>query len=91
MCQKELIESRICVSESGFHEVDNNVVAILRNSIKNNLELLPSIEQLQPLEISCSKDVFLETLIMAIKNSSLSHQHSFLRSGTQGRNSWKNI
>jgi hypothetical protein len=91
VCQKELIESRICVSESGFHEVDNNVVAILRNSIKNNLELLPSIEQLQPLEISCSKDVFLETLIMAIKNSSLSHQHSFLRSGTQGRNSWKNI
>jgi hypothetical protein len=34
VCQKELIESRIRLSESGFHEVDNNAVAILRNSIK---------------------------------------------------------
>jgi hypothetical protein len=77
--QKELVNCRIRISESGFNEADNNDIIMLRNSIKNNLELLPSIEQLQLLEINCSKDVFLETLIMAVKNSSLSHHHSFFK------------
>jgi hypothetical protein len=34
VCQKELIENRLRVSASGFQEVDNNVVEILRNTIK---------------------------------------------------------
>jgi exonuclease III len=40
-CQKELVECRIRLSASGFNEVDNGALLILRNSIKNNLDLLP--------------------------------------------------
>ncbi len=52
---------------------------ILHNSIKNNLETLPALEELQTLELNCAHDTFLEILIMAIKNSSLAHQHDFFK------------
>jgi hypothetical protein len=53
---------------------------------KNNLELLPTLDELQNMEINCERDVFFEVLIMAIKNSSLAHQHSFFMVRNARRN-----
>jgi hypothetical protein len=48
-------------------------------ALSNTIDLLPSLDELQEMEISCSSDVFLEILIMAVKSSSLAHQHSFFK------------
>ncbi len=55
------------------------VVKGLRRAIKNSLDLMPSIEALQMYDLSCNRSVFLEILIIAIKSSSLSHQHDFFK------------
>jgi hypothetical protein len=61
---------------------DANVVdriANLRDQITGLFEMLPTLAELENSNLSCSKDAFLEILIMAIKNSSLSHQHNFFK------------
>jgi hypothetical protein len=43
------------------------------------MEQLPSIEELQNCDLTCNHDAFFEVLIMAVKNSSLSHQHNIFK------------
>jgi exonuclease III len=76
---KELSTVRLQDAELGSTQDRIDVMLETRNAIKNNLDLLPSIEELQSCELSCSRDTFLEILIMAIKGSSLSHQHNFFK------------
>jgi hypothetical protein len=75
----ELATVRLQDAELGSTQDRLDVMLEIRNAIKNNLDLLPSIEELQSCELSCSRDTFLEILIMAIKGSSLSHQHNFFK------------
>ncbi len=63
-----------------MHNVDDyDRCNVLRNSIQNNLNTLPSIELLQNFELSCPHDTFLEILIIAVKTSSLAHQHDYFK------------
>ncbi len=75
--QHDLITLRLKDAEDGFDPLNIDRIVETKNAIKNNLELLPTLDNLQNMEIACDKDVFLEILIMAVKNSSLAHQHSF--------------
>jgi hypothetical protein len=77
--QKELIMCRLRDASLGFDQNVVDRIRDLRQSIKNNVDLLPTVEELQFLELSCDRDIFLEILIMAIKNSSLAHQHNFFK------------
>jgi hypothetical protein len=70
---------RLNLAENGFDDTMYNSVLLTCNVITNNLNLLPSLEDLQSLELSYNQDAFLEILIMSVKNSSLSHQHDFLK------------
>jgi hypothetical protein len=74
---KDLCALRLLDAEHGSTQELIDRILETGNAIKNTLELLPSLEQLQSLELSCSKDTFLEILIMSVKGSSLSHQHDF--------------
>ncbi len=56
-----------------------NRCANLRGQINDLFEMLPTLAVLENSNLSCSRDAFLEILIMAIKNSSLSHQHNFFK------------
>ncbi len=60
----------------GFDQNVLNRIDYLRNAMKNTLEQLQSLETFQTMALSCNWDAFLKILIMAIKNSSLSHQHN---------------
>jgi exonuclease III len=77
--QKELVECKLSLASNGHAENIQGRIAMIRNAITNNLNLLPSIEQLQLSDISCDRDTFLEVLIISVKNSSLSHQHDFFK------------
>jgi hypothetical protein len=70
---KELVSCRLKIAENGFVEEHAAEARLLRNTIQNNLDFLPDIEDLQTMDIDCSRDTFLEILIMAVKNSSLTH------------------
>jgi hypothetical protein len=80
---KELVAYWLSVAENGFNQETVDRANENRNAIKNNMDLLPTLETLS---LSCSKDIFLEVLIMSIKDSSRAHQHDFLRSKTQREN-----
>jgi hypothetical protein len=88
--QKHLITYRLRDSENGFDQQNFERITETKNAIKNNLEALPSIAELQNMEISCDKDTFLEVLIMAVKNSSLAHQHSYFKVRNAKRNFLEN-
>ncbi len=77
--QKELTACRLKIAESEHNVDDYNRCNVLRNSIQNNLNTLPSIELLQNFELNCPRDTFLEILIIAVKTSSLAHQHDFFK------------
>ncbi len=51
----------------------------LVQALNNTMDLLPTLDELQEMELSCGNDVFLEILIMSVKSSSLSHQQSFFK------------
>ncbi len=76
---KELCGLRLMDAEHGSSQELIDRIAETKNAIKNNLELLPSLDRLQSLDLTCSSDVFLEILIMSVKGSSLSHQHNFIK------------
>jgi arsenate reductase-like glutaredoxin family protein len=59
----------------------------LVQALNNTLDLLPALEELQGMDLSCSSDVFLEILIMSVKNSSLSHQQNFFKIKNAKKNS----
>jgi hypothetical protein len=75
--QRELLAYHLKDAEDGFNQTNADRIMETKNAIKNNLELLPTLDELQNMEINCERDVFLEVLIMAVKSSSLAHQHSF--------------
>ncbi len=76
---KDLVSLRLRESEFGFDQQNNDRIAETRNAIINNMDLLPNLEVLQNMEINCDRATFLEILIMAVKNSSLAHQHNFFK------------
>ncbi len=51
----------------------------LVQALNNTMDLLPALDEIQEMDLSCSSDVFLEILIMSVKSSSLSHQQSFFK------------
>jgi exonuclease III len=77
--QKELTACRLKIAEAIHGNDEYDRCNILRNATKNNLNTLPSLDLLQTLELSCPRDIFLETLIFSVKNSSLAHQHDFFK------------
>jgi hypothetical protein len=77
--QKELMSCKLKDSENGFEQGNIDRIRQLRQLVKNNIDQLPDIDTLQTFELSCDRDVFLEILIMSIKNSSLAHQHDFFK------------
>jgi hypothetical protein len=77
--QRELIACRLEDAQGGFDAMVHEKIQQLRNQITAELASLPDLDTLQTLELSCSKDTFLEVLIMAVKNSSLAHQHDFFK------------
>ncbi len=76
---KELIECRLADAEKGLDQLVLDRIVDLRRAIKNSLDLMPGIDVLQTYDLSCNRSVFLEILIIAIKSSSLSHQHDFFK------------
>ncbi len=74
--QKELVSCRLRDAQNGFGQYVLDRIDYLRNAIKNTLEQLQSLKTLQTMAFSWNWDAFLKILIMAIKNSSLSHQHN---------------
>jgi hypothetical protein len=77
--QRLLTNCKLALAVRG-HDVNvEDRCANLRDQIAQSIERLPSLVELETCNLSCSKDVFLEILIMAIKNSSLSHQHNFFK------------
>ncbi len=88
--QKDLITYHLRDSETGFDQQNVERITEIKNAIKNTLEMLPPLDELQNMEISCDKDTFLEVLIMAVKNSSLAHQHSYFKVRNAKRNFLEN-
>ncbi len=87
---KELVAFRLEDAEKGANPEIIDRIETTRNAIRNNLNLLPSLETLQSYNLSCGRDVFLEILIMSIKNSSLAHQHDFFKIKNAKRKSLEN-
>ncbi len=77
--QQQLNVCKLQLAQSGFNQELNDRVNELREHITVQLNSLPPLEVLENCSISCERDTFLEILIMCIKNSSLSHQHSFFK------------
>ncbi len=87
--QKELTSCKLKDSENGFEQGNIDRIRQLRQLIKNDIDQLPDIDTLQTFELSCDRDVFLEILIMSIKNSSLSHQHDFFKIKNAKKTNWQ--
>ncbi len=77
--QKLLTNCKINLASNGHNENVMNRCTVLREQINHSLESLPTLEFFENCNLSCEKDTFLEILIMAVKNSSLSHQHNFFK------------
>jgi exonuclease III len=77
--QKSLNEVKLHIAMNGFDEEINANCELLKNSIRNHIDLIPSLDELQQETLSCGNDVFLEILIMSVKNSSLAHQHNLFK------------
>ncbi len=54
-------------------------VAALTEELMTGIEQLPQIEYFENLELTCSLDVFFETLAFTLKNATLSFQSSFFK------------
>jgi exonuclease III len=67
LLQKELVTLRMADAENGFCQDRIDRANIIRNAIKNSLDLLPNLEVLQTYNLTCGRDAFLEILIMSIK------------------------
>jgi hypothetical protein len=76
---KDLTDLKVRLAREGF--VDDYVArcANVRHRITETLDILPTPDFLNSLNLSCNRDVFLEILIMSIKNSCLSYQHNLFK------------
>jgi hypothetical protein len=77
--QHEIADCRL---SDATHGTDPDNIARIDNlitALNDTMVLLPTLDDLQTMELSCSKDVFLEISIMAIKSSSLAHQQRFFK------------
>ncbi len=54
-------------------------IALLRNECDLTLNNFPELAFFESLGLNCDDKIFFETLVMSVKNSSLSHQHSFYK------------
>ncbi len=87
---KELVGIRLMEAENGIDQVLRDRAGAIKNSIQTSLDILPNLDTLQAQELNCEHDTFLEVLIMSVKNSSLSHQHDFLKIKNAKRQSLEN-
>jgi hypothetical protein len=85
--QHEIASCRLSDAMLGTDPVNIARIQELVQALNNTIELLPALEDLQEMELSCSNDVFLEILIMSVKNSSLSHQQNFFKIKNAKKNS----
>jgi hypothetical protein len=75
--QHEIASCRLNDAMFGTDPINIERINELVRALNNTLDLLHTLDELQSMDLSCSADVFLEILIMAVKNSSLAHQQSF--------------
>ncbi len=76
---KDLTDLKVRLAREGFVEDYVARCANIRHRITETLDILPSPDFLNSLNLSCNRDVFLEILIMSIKNSCLSYQHNLFK------------
>jgi hypothetical protein len=76
---KNLSNLKVRLANDGFVEDYVANCTNLWNQIAETLDNLPSPDFLNSLNLSCTKDVFLEILIMSIKNSCLAYQHNLFK------------
>jgi hypothetical protein len=77
--QHEIATCRLNDAMLGTDPINIARIQELVQALNNTMDLLPTLDELQEMKLSCSNDVFLEILIMSVKNSSLSHQQSFFK------------
>jgi hypothetical protein len=77
--QRELSNLKLQLAAKGHVEDLVDQIANIRENINALLANLPSIEILGNLRLSCDSDVFMEVLIMSIKNACLAYQHDFFK------------
>jgi hypothetical protein len=73
--QRELSNIKLQLAVIGHVEEYVDIIANIRENINELLAILPSIKFLNNLRLSCDSDVFMEVLIMSIKNACLAYQH----------------
>ncbi len=76
---KDLSDLKVRLAKEGFVEDYVARCTNIRNQIAETLDILPTPEFLNSLNLSCTRDVFLEILIMSIKNSCLAYQHNLFK------------
>jgi exonuclease III len=87
--QHEIASCRLNDATLGTDYVNIDRIQELVQALNNTMELLPTLDELQEMDLSCSSDVFLEILIMSVKNSSLSHQQSFFKIKNAKKIGWR--
>jgi hypothetical protein len=60
-------------------DANNHLITFSRTEIESQFERLPRLDYFESLPLTCDEKAFFETLIMKIKNISLSSQHSFYK------------
>ncbi len=77
--QRELSNIKLQLAVIGHVEEYVDIIANISENINELLAILPSIKFLNNLRLSCDIDVFMEVLIMSIKNACLAYQHDFFK------------
>jgi exonuclease III len=87
--QHEIASCRLNDAMLGTDPDNIDRIQELVQALNNTMDLLPALDELQEMDLSCSSDVFLEILIMSVKNSSLSHQQSFFEIKNAKKTGWR--
>ncbi len=69
----------------------NDVVATTRREILHLFETLPRVDYFESLALTCDDKSFFETLLMTVKNTALSTQHSFYKRKAISKDTQKKI
>jgi exonuclease III len=83
--RKTLLEIASGEANEGAHAA----IAALRNEVVQLLEGLPRIDYFESLDLTCDDKSFFETLIMSVKNVTLSAQHAYYKIKTISKETLK--
>jgi hypothetical protein len=72
-----IVEAKTNVALGTAVDVNNQLIGRYRREIETFFDQLPRLDYFESLNLTCDDKVFFETLVMNIKNISLSSQHSF--------------